>query len=179
MRKWWHYYFWLWTEILMYVHFTYINIFSEGPCGSFTKISDVILPRLSRVIESNLIPLFVISNPPSPNHYYTYLDPASPVIVKDDLSITDFRFKVRRSISLEWRGRVEILSLLLRFELDGKFIQQYYSFIHLLKRDKFTLSLVRLRKTGLILKMMIHLWRIQQPHKKRAKKHREANSSHN
>ena len=44
------------------------------------------------------------TSPPSPNRYYIYLDPVPPAIVKDDLSITYFRFQARRSILLGWRG---------------------------------------------------------------------------
>ena len=31
-----NYFFWLGTQILLYVYFTYFNIFSEDPAGSFT-----------------------------------------------------------------------------------------------------------------------------------------------
>ena len=42
-------FFWLGTKVLPYVQFTYFNMLSEDPSGSFTKICDVTLPRLLRV----------------------------------------------------------------------------------------------------------------------------------
>ena len=55
--------FWFGTEILLYVHFTYFNIFYEDPSGSFTKICDVTLPRLlSHRIP--ISPLFLINHLP-------------------------------------------------------------------------------------------------------------------
>ena len=42
-------FFWLGTKVLSYVRFTYFNMLSKDPSGSFTKICDVTLPRLLRV----------------------------------------------------------------------------------------------------------------------------------
>ena len=60
----------------------------------------------STTFESHRIPLWppsLLLIPPSPNHYYTYLDPVPPAIVKDNLIIAYFRFQVGRSVSLGWR----------------------------------------------------------------------------
>ena len=46
----------------MYVHFTYFNIFSEDPSGSFTKICDVTLPRLLSHTEKCTIFNFIVKS---------------------------------------------------------------------------------------------------------------------
>ena len=55
-------FFWLGTKIFPYVHFTYSNIFSEDPSGSFTQICDVTLPRLLKSQNPALALL----------HYYSF-----------------------------------------------------------------------------------------------------------
>ena len=59
-------FFWLGTKILPYVQFTYFNILSEDPSGSFTKICDVTLPRLLIVTESRFGPTSFLSIPLPP-----------------------------------------------------------------------------------------------------------------
>ena len=69
MRESWIYFFWLGTKILPYVQFTYFNIFSEDPSGSFTKICDVALPRLLRITQFYFGPHSLLLISPPPNNY--------------------------------------------------------------------------------------------------------------
>ena len=108
MSKSWNYFFWLGPGILPYVKFTYFNIVSQDPSGSFPKIGDITLSRLLRVRDSQNPPIFPHQFDPLlfPNHYLNYLDPIPPAIVKDDLNIAYFLFQVEEIDIVGMKGGI-------------------------------------------------------------------------